>query len=126
VALELARSLAKRGCEFRAHVTDVTVADSVGAGVTLKVGDKIIVEMVNEGTVREITRKGRVDARAVLVGRSELRVEGRANELLIYCAFSSAKEMLRLPPGALEWSCHRERHGIKGDHVIYWELIELP
>jgi len=112
-------------CRFKAHVTDVTIKDSVGAGITLKTPEgKVIVEAVVGGSVRDISRKGKVDARATLEGNI-LKVEGNLQGLLAYCAFKSALAALRLPPGALEWSCHRGLYGTKGDHVVFWELIRI-
>ena len=112
-------------CDFVAHVTDVTSKDSVGAGVTLKTAEgKVIVEAVVKGTVRDVTRKGLVHVRGEMVGE-KLVAKGPFPELLGYCMFESAREALRLPPGALEWSCHEGKYGVKGDHVVFWELITL-
>ncbi|ABU82533.1 hypothetical protein [Ignicoccus hospitalis] len=112
-------------CNFTAHVTDVTIKDSVGAGVTLKTKDnKIIIEATTKGSVRDITRKGIFDVTANFVG-NVLVAKGPVEGLLSYCMFESAKAARRLPPGALEWSCHKGRYGIKGDHVVFWEHIEL-
>ncbi len=112
-------------CKFVAHVTDVTIKDSVGAGVTLKTPEgRIIVEISVGGSVRDITRRGKVDVRGEYVG-NVLRLDGPLPRLLAYCAFRSAEEAYRLPPGALEWSCHRGKYGVKGDHVVFWELIKI-
>ena len=112
-------------CDFKAHVTDVTIKDSVGAGITLKTPEgRIVVEVSVGGSVRDVSRRGKVDARAFLEG-NVLRVRGPLEGLLAYCAFRSALAARNLPPGALEWSCHRGKYGAKGDHVVFWELIEI-
>lgn len=112
-------------CPFKAHVTDVTIKDSVGAGITLKTkeGD-IIVEAVIKGSVRDVSRRGKVDVRARLIG-NVLVAKGPLEGLLAYCAFESAMVARTLPPGALEWSCHEGKYGTKGDHIVFWELIEI-
>ncbi len=123
VAYELFKELKERGCRFRAHVTDVTIADTVGAGVTMKdprLG--VIAELSVGGSVRDITRRGKVDTYVKLEG-CKMKAKGPLTPLLSYCAFKSLKVMEKMPYGLLEWSCHKGRYGTKGDHVLFWEFI---
>lgn len=124
VARELFDELTSKGCEFEAHVTDVTIADSVGAGVTMKWQGTIVAEISVGGSVRKITREGKVDARAYLEGQG-MKVEGSLEGLLSYCAFESLRSASTMPDGVLEWSCHKGRYGLRGDHIVYWEYLKI-
>jgi len=122
-AFSLFKKLSSNDCPFIAHITDVTIADSVGAGVTMKYNTSVLTEVAIGGSVRDVTRKGRVDARAWL--KCGMRVEGPLEGLLAYCAFKSLEQVKFLPPGLYEWSCHEGRYGVKGDHLVFWEYVEL-
>ncbi|UXD22151.1 hypothetical protein IPA_02135 [Ignicoccus pacificus DSM 13166] len=124
VAERLFEELSRKGCKFLAHVTDVTINDTVGAGVTMKWRGRIISEISIGGSVRDITRRGKVDARAFWEG-CKMRIEGPLQGLLSYCAYKSLEVMERLPEGLIEWSCHKGRYGTLGDHAIFWEFVEL-
>ncbi len=124
IAGELFEKLRRKGCRFEAQVTDVTIIDSVGAGVSMKRGSEVFAEIAVGGSVRDVTRRGIVDVRAYLEGGT-LVVKGSIDSLLAYCAFRSLLALSRLPDGILEWSCHRGKYGVRGDHVVYWEYHPL-
>ncbi len=124
MAFTMFKRLSENRYQFKAHVTDVTVKDSVGAGMTLNIDGKIIVEAVKRGTVREISRRGKIDIRA-FSSCNQLILEGEVDDLLSYCIFTSVKLMRRFPDSLLEWSCHKGRGGVKGDHLIAWELYKV-
>ncbi|ALU12620.1 hypothetical protein EYM_05780 [Ignicoccus islandicus DSM 13165] len=124
IAKELLRELAERGCPFEAQVTDVTIKDSVGAGASIKFDGKVMAEVAIGGSVRDVTRRGKIDARAYLEGNA-MKVIGSLGGLLAYCTFESLLALRRMPDGVLEWSCHEGKYGVRGDHVIFWEYHPL-
>ena len=90
----------------------------------MKLGNMIMAEISVGGSVRDVTRRGKVDTRVYLKG-DRMEVHGPLGGLLSYCAFESLEALARLPEGLLEWSCHKGKYGVKGDHIVVWEFIEL-
>ncbi len=123
-AYHLFKTLSNLGASFKAHITDVTVKDSVGAGIALNIDNKIIVEATRRGTVREVSRRGKIDVRAKYVC-DKLILYGTLNELLSYCIFRSAEIISKFHDSLIEWSCHQGRWGIKGDHIVVWEMYKV-